>query len=188
MLNLGLWKIHFRVLRIPYKIVGGVRFYERKEVKEVLSYLKLVLNSSDDVSFLTVINSPRRGMGKSFLSRLQKQALHSQNSLYECLKNQVHQRLIKGKALQEIKKFIDCIEEVKSQKGQISLYELYTLLLDKSGYIENLEREKSLESESRIDNLQEFGNVIEQKENQLGDSFLNLEDFLEEMSLPHTRG
>ena len=134
---------HFRVLKIPYKIVGGIRFYERKEVKETLSYLKLVLNNDDDVSFLTVINNPRRGIGKAFLSKLQQQALHSQKSLYECLKNQVHQKTIKGKTLQEIKKFINCIEEIKSQKTQISLYELYTSLLDKSGYIGKLGNTKN---------------------------------------------
>lgn len=174
---------HFRVLKIPYKIIGGIRFYERKEVKEILSYLKLVLNSDDDISFLTVINSPRRGTGKAFLFRLQQQALQSQKSLYECLKNQVQQKAIKGKTLQEIKKFINCIEEIKSQRAHTSLYELYTSLLDKSGYMESLEIQKTIESQSRIENLQELGNVIEQKESRSEASFLNLEGFLEEMSL-----
>ena len=174
---------HFRVLKIPYKIVGGVRFYERKEIKEALAYLRLVLNSSDDVSFLNIINSPRRGMGKTTLSKLQEQVLKSKKSLYQELKEQVDQRLIKGKAFQEMKKFIDCMEEMKARKSEISLYELYTLLLNKSGYIENLEREKSLEAESRVDNLQELGNVIEHKQSQARDSLLSLEDFLEEMSL-----
>ena len=174
---------HLRGLRIPYKIVGGVRFYERKEVKEILSYLKLVLNSADDVSFLNVINSPRRGMGKSSLTRLQQEALHSHKSLYECLKNQIHQKVIRGKSLREVNKFIQCIEELKSQNKRISLYELYTLLLDRSGYVDSLEMQKSIEAQSRIENLQELGNVIEQKESRLGDSFLALENFLEEMSL-----
>ena len=174
---------HFRVLKIPYKIVGGIRFYERKEIKDALSYLRLALNSDDDVSLLTAINSPRRGMGKSSLSRLQQDARHSQKSLYECLKNQVHQKKIKGKFLKEINKFINCIEELKSQKAQSSLYELYTLLLDRSGYIDYLEMQKSIEAQSRIENLQELGNVIEQRENRLEGSVLALEDFLEEMSL-----
>lgn len=174
---------HLRILRIPYKIIGGLRFYERREIKEALAYLRLILNSSDDVSLLTVINSPRRGMGKNSLEKLRQQALETQKSLYEGLKKQVKGGFIKGKTLMEIKRFISCIEEVKSQKGKIPLYELYTLLLNKSGYIEYVEREKSVESESRIDNLQELGNVIEQKEKQSGGSFLDLEHFLEEMSL-----
>ena len=174
---------HLRMLRLPYKIVGGLRFYERKEIKEALSYLKLILNSQDDVSFLSIINSPRRGMGKNSLQALQKLAFERQKSLYECLKIQIKNRFLKGKTLLEAKKFINCIKEVKNKKGKIPLYELYTLLLNKSGYIEYIEREKSLESESRIDNLQEFGNVIEQKERQNESSILDLEYFLEEMSL-----
>lgn len=174
---------HFRVLRVPYRIVGGIRFYERKEIKEVLSYMKLVLNSDDDMSFLTVINSPRRGLGKAFLARLQQQSLQHQKSLYECLKDQIDQKTVKGKTFQEIKQFIDCIEEVKTQKGQGSLYDFYTLLLDKSTYIKDLEMQKTMESQSRIENLQELGNVIEQKESRRKGSFLPLEDFLEEMSL-----
>ena len=174
---------HFRVLKIPYKIVGGIRFYERKEVKEALSYMKLILNSDDDVSFLNIVNSPRRGIGKTFLSKLQQQSLQSQKSLYKCLKEQIHNKTVKGKLFQEIKQFVNCIEEVKIQKMQISLYELYTLLLDKSGYISNLEIQETMEAQSRIENLQELGNVIEQKESQWKDSFLPLEDFLEEMSL-----
>lgn len=174
---------HLRVLKIPYKIVGGVRFYERREIKEILSYLKLILNSNDDVSFLNIINSPKRGMGKSSLTRLQHEALHSHKSLYECLKDQIQGSNLKGRNRKELIQFIDCVEELKSQKSQIPLYELYTMLLDTSGYIENLEMQKSMESQSRIENLQEFGNVIEQKERRLKNSFLDLEDFLEEMSL-----
>lgn len=174
---------HLRVLRIPYKIVGGVRFYERKEIKEILSYLKLILNSNDDVSFLSVINSPKRGIGKMTLSRLQHQALHSSKNLYECLKDQVRQTLIKGKTLKEIRQFINCIEKLKKQKEQSSLYDLYTLLLNTSGYIEYLEAQNSIEAQNRIENLQELGNVIEQKEQNLQSSVLSLESFLEEMSL-----
>jgi len=174
---------HFRVLRIPYKIVGGVRFYERKEIKEALSYLRLILNSDDDISFLTVINSPRRGIGESSLSKLRQQALRSKKSLYECLKNQLSHKIIKGKVFQEAKKFIYCIEDLKNKKTQCSLYEFYDLLLDQSGYMENLKNQKTIESQSRIENLQELGNVIVQKESRLGGEFLALEDFLEEMSL-----
>ena len=174
---------HLRILRAPYKIVGGVRFYERKEIKLALSYLKLVLNSEDDVSFLNVINEPRRGIGKSSLDKLQKLSLNTKKSFYECLKNSTHQKIIKGKALKEVLKFIQCIEELKNQKDKISLCELYSLLLNKSGYLESLELQSSIESQSRIENLQELGNVIEQKEKLLNGGILNLENFLEEMSL-----
>jgi len=143
----------------------------------------LVLNSDDDVSFLHVINSPKRGMGKSSLDRLQHQALHSPKSLYECLKEQVQQQVLKGKSLKECAQFINSIEELKNERSKISLYELYTLLLDRSGYIESLEMQKNMEAQSRIENLQEFGNMIGYKENRLKKSSLDLQDFLEEMSL-----
>ncbi|MDE0092709.1 MAG: UvrD-helicase domain-containing protein, partial [Oligoflexia bacterium] len=174
---------HLRVLRVPYKIVGGVRFYERKEIKIALSYLKLLLNSEDDISFLNAINEPRRGIGKSTLDKLQQQALKTKKSLYECLKESVNQKIIKGKTLKEVIKFIQCIEDLTKQKNKISLCELYSLLLNRSGYLESLEMQNSIESQSRIENLQELGNVIEQKEKQLNEAFLNLEIFLEEMSL-----
>lgn len=174
---------HLRSSRIPYKIVGGLRFYERKEIKELLSYLKLLANSDDDISFLGVINSPRRGVGKSFLAKLQSFALKNQKSLYTALKMQVNQRLIRGRNLADIVKFIDCIEDLKKRKDQIPLHELYSLLLDQSGYIDSLTAQNTMESQSRIDNLQELGNVMEQKENRLNGTTLSLESFLEETSL-----
>ena len=174
---------HLRLLRVPYKIVGGVRFYERKEIKLALSYLKLVLNSEDDVSFLNVINEPKRGIGKGTLDKLQQLSLNAKKSLYECLKEPSVRKILKGKSLKEVLKFVQCIEELKNQKDKISLCELYSLLLNKSGFLESLELQNSIEAQSRIENLQELGNVIEQKEKQLTKGFLNLEVFLEEMSL-----
>ena len=156
---------HLRALRIPYKIVGGLRFYERKEIKEILSYLKLLLNHEDDVSFLNIINSPRRGIGKVALSRLQNESLKQGSSLYKTLKNQFQRKVFKGKNFFTIRSFIQCFEDLKLKKNQISLSELYSLLLDKSTYIKRLEAEKSIEAKSRIENLWELGNVIEQKEN-----------------------
>ena len=168
---------------IPYKIVGGVRFYERREVKEAVAYLKLVLNEKDDMAFLAVINSPRRGIGKSALEKLRHHSMQKQASLYQSLKEQAEQKKIKGKTLKEVCRFIDCIEDLKQKKDQIPLYDLYHLLLKQSGRIENLERQNSMEAQSRIDNLQELGNVIEQKENRLDEKILPLESFLEEVSL-----
>ena len=174
---------HLRLLKIPYKIVGAVRFYERKEVKEALSYLKLILNSGDDISFLNVINSPRRGFGKGSIEKLQRQAFLTQKSLYECLKIQLSQKIFKGRVLEEIIKFIEVLETLKKKNGGIPLYELYNLWLNKSGYLEYLELQNSIEAQTRIQNLQELGNVIEQKENRLTKAFLPLDQFLEEISL-----
>ena len=174
---------HLRFLKVPYKIVGGVRFYERKEIKDALAYLKLMANERDDVSFLSIINSPRRGIGKSTLERLRLSAVGSNKSLYEALKDQVNRKQFRGKALREASLFIRAIENLKQQKDQIPLSELYRSLLEQSSYIISLESQNSMEAQSRIENLQELGNVMEQKENQFKEESLSLESFLEEVSL-----
>ncbi len=174
---------HLRAEGVPYKIVGGLRFYERKEVKDLLSYMKLVLNSNDDVSFLSIVNSPRRGIGPRFLSRLQEEVSRERKSLYNCLKEQARQGRIQGKSLLEIDNFIRCIEEAKSEKAKgATLHDIYSLILDRSGYVEALQAHRSMESQSRIENLQELGHLIEQKEEH-SEGSIALEDFLEEMSL-----
>jgi len=174
---------HLRFLKVPYKIVGGVRFYERKEVKDALAYLKLIANERDDVSFLSVINSPKRGVGKSTLDKLRLASTGTNKHLYETLKEQVTRRAFRGKALKELGLFIQCIEKLKQKKDQIPLTELYRSMLEESSYLASLEVQNSLESKSRIENLQELGNAIEQKESQLKGEILLLDSFLEEVSL-----
>ena len=174
---------HLRFLKVPYKIVGGVRFYERKEIKDALSYLKLIANKRDDVAFLSIINSPRRGVGKSTLEKLRQVAEGVDKNLYSVLKDQVNMKSLRGKTLTEVSLFIKCIENLSQKKDQIPLTELYRLLLEQSSYIESLESQNSIEAQSRIENLQELGNVIEQKESQLNGEFLLLDSFLEEVSL-----
>ena len=175
---------HLRNKKIPYKIVGGIRFYERREIKEAVSYLKLILNSDDDISFLNVINSPRRGMGKASLDLLRQKALSEGHSLYQELKDGPGLNCVKGlKARRELAYFIKWMEDIKSLKGCVSLYELYKQFLDKSKIISVLEGQKSPEAQARMENLYELGNVIEQKEKRHKQNILPLEDFLEEMSL-----
>ena len=174
---------HLRFLKIPYKIVGGVRFYERKEIKDALSYLKLIANERDDVAFLSVVNSPRRGVGKSALDKLRKSAGGTDKNLYETLRDQVSKKAFKGRALRELSLFIQCIENLKQKRDQIPLSELYRSLLEESSYLPSLESQNSLEAQSRIENLQELGNAIEQKESRLKGEILFLDSFLEEVSL-----
>ena len=173
---------HFRVLQIPYKIVGGLRFYERAEIKDALAYLKLIANPRDNVSFLRIINSPRRGFGQAALSRLQIFAAQSRQSFLEALPGFLKQGSLKGKAAAETGKFLSLLSEMKGQKEALPLYDIYILLLEKSGILEALKAENSIESQSRLENLQELGNVIEQKAKRAEDR-LTLESFLEEMSL-----
>ena len=169
-----------RRLRIPYKIVGSIRFYERAEIKDVLAYLRLALNKKDEVSFLRVINSPKRGIGKTTLEVLQKEAQN--RDLFSAIGSVLEKGLVRGKAKTELKGFQNSIKKLQEKKNADSLSSLYLFLLEETGYLEQLKRDSSPEAQSRIANLQEFANVIEQREN-ASPSSLTLEGFLEEMSL-----
>ncbi|MCY4512708.1 MAG: UvrD-helicase domain-containing protein, partial [Bdellovibrionales bacterium] len=169
-----------RRFRIPYKIVGGIRFYERTEIKDILAYLRLALNEKDDISFLRAINSPKRGIGKTTLEALQKEA--SQKDLFSTLGSFLQKKQMRGKIKMELQNFQRLIKKLQKKKNTSSLLELYFFLLEETGYLNRLKIDSSPEAQSRIANLQEFANVIEQRENDSSPT-PTLEGFLEEMSL-----
>ena len=169
-----------RRFRIPYKIVGGIRFYERAEIKDILSYLRLALNEKDDISFLRVINSPKRGIGKSTLEALQREA--SQKDLFSTLNSFLRNKQIRRKIKTELQNFQRLVKNLQQRKNTCSLSELYLFLLEETGYLNQLKIDPSPEAQNRIANLQEFANVIEQRESADSPS-PTLEGFLEEMSL-----
>ena len=171
-----------RTLKIPYKIVGGVKFYERAEIKDVLAYLRLILNNKDDISFLRIINTPRRGIGKSTLEKIQKQAREEKEPLFKILEKQHGQRLFKGKVEKEIEIFLQAIKKLNTQLDNLPLYEFFILTLEETSYLKNLQLDSSIEAQSRVDNIQELGNVIDQKEKE-SETTVTLSTFLEEMSL-----
>ena len=160
--------------------MGNVRFYERTEIKDTISYLKLLLNANDDISLLRVINTPRRGIGKATMEKIAHQAKLQGLSLYSTFRKETERGSLTGKIGNEVKKLVTTIEYLKNQKDTLPLYELYILMLEKTGYLEHIKRDISLEAQSRMENLQELGNVIEQKERVFG---LTLSSFLEEVSL-----
>lgn len=169
-----------RSLKIPYKIVGNVRFYERAEIKDAISYLRLLVNVHDDVSLLRVINTPKRGIGKATLDKISDKARRNHSSLYSVLQKDIESGFLKGKSAREIKAFLTALKELREEANHISLYELYISMIEKTGYLKSLKNDPSLESQSRIENLQELGNVIKQKSSNFP---LSLSSFLEEMSL-----
>ena len=165
---------------IPHKIVGGIRFYERAEIRDVLAYLRLVLNEKDNVSFLRVVNSPKRGIGKSTLDTLQKYA--GGGDLFSSLNTFLTKTPLRKKVREELKNFQNIVKKLRNKKDDSTLSELYLFLLEETGYLTQLKRDSSQEAQSRMGNLQEFANVIEQRES--ADSApLTLQGFLEEMSL-----
>ena len=154
---------------IPYKVVGSFYFYNRKEIKDLISYLKLIYNTNDDVSLMRVINVPKRQIGPKTIENLASMALDKGVSLYEAIDG--------GKEL-EFKKLI---EKLKKESENISLTELVEMILVESGMRRELESSKTLEAEVRLENLEEFKSITKNFEENNG--VISLEEFLLEISL-----
>lgn len=154
---------------IPYKVVGSFYFYNRKEIKDLICYLKLIYNKYDDISLQRVINTPKRGIGEKTIENLQNKAQENNICMYDAIES--------GKELT----FKNIIEEIISIKDNYSLTELVDIVLDKSGMKQELESEKSIESEIRLENLEEFKSITKAFEEKNG--LISLEDFLTEISL-----
>lgn len=153
----------------PYKVVGSFYFYKRKEIKDLISYLKLISNHDDDISLKRVINEPKRGIGTKTIENLEIKANNENTSIYNIISS--------GKELE----FKNIIESITNKSKDLSLTEIIDLVLDKSGMKEALEKDGTLESELRIENLLEFRSITEHYQDTTGS--VNLEDFLDEISL-----
>jgi len=154
---------------IPYKVVGSFYFYNRKEIKDLISYLKLIYNEDDDVSLLRVINVPKRGIGLKTIENLSFKAIEENKTIYNVIEN--NKELI----------FKNIIEQIKEEKENLSLTELIELILDKTGMKQELINEKSLEADIRLENLEEFKTITRVFEEKNG--LVSLEEFLAEISL-----
>lgn len=154
---------------IPYKVVGSFYFYNRKEIKDLICYLKLIYNKYDDISLQRIINVPKRGIGDKTIENLIQKAQQDNVCMYDAIDGGKEQC------------FKNIIEDIISVKDNYSLTELVDLVLDKSGIKSELESEKSIESEIRLENLEEFKSITKAFEEKNG--LISLEDFLTEISL-----
>ena len=154
---------------IPYKIVGAFAFYSRKEIKDLLAYLKLIYNTKDDVSLMRIINYPKRKIGAKTIENLSMDAVLNGTSMFDIISS--------GKEL-EFKKLI---LEMKEKSEVLSLTETIDMVLDKSGIKSELESEHTLEADIRLENLNEFKSITKTFEEESG--IASLEDFLNEVSL-----
>jgi len=164
---------------IPYKIIGGLKFYERKEIKDVISYLRLIQNPSDNISLKRVINEPKRGIGKTSLDNIEKLAEDTGISMYEIIKNADQYGL--NRVFLNSREFVNVIEELRNKKDDIKISELIKEILKKSGYTKALEEENTIEAENRIENLDEFLTVAIEFEDESAEN--KLSDFLEGITL-----
>jgi DNA helicase-2/ATP-dependent DNA helicase PcrA len=166
---------------IPYQIIGGFKFYERKEIKDILAYLKLINNPEDNLSFERIVNRPKRGIGAGTLDKVKEFAEKQELSLYEAALTSRNNPLLSGSYQKRVKTFANIIEELIKINENDGLISLFNNLLELSGYIKSLKDEKSSEAETRIENIQELYNVLEEHIRENADN--NLRTFLEEVSL-----
>jgi len=164
---------------IPYKIIGGLKFYERKEIKDIIAYLRLIQNGNDNLSLKRIINEPKRGIGKTSLDKVEQLSIQTGISMYEIIKNAEQYGL--NRVYLNSREFVNCIEELKAKKEELPISELIKQTLKKSGYTKALENEKTIEAENRIENLDEFLTVAIEFEEQEAENTLSA--FLEGITL-----
>lgn len=166
---------------IPYRIFGGLKFYDRKEIKDIIAYLRLIQNPVDDVSLKRVINVPKRGIGNRTIEKLEEAANKTGESLFSVL---LDDDLIQGfsrRVIAGIKDFALLISKYGQNKEQISVTELIQKVLEESGYMEELKKENTVEAQGRMENLQEFLSVAMDFEK--NSEIKTLEEFLATISL-----
>ncbi len=164
---------------LPYEIIGGQRFFDRKEIKDILAYLKLANSFKDDLSFERVINLPKRGVGDQSVKLIIDNAREKKLSFFESLELLYNDNNLPGSLMLKTKPFIDIIKKTSDLINKTTLEDIGIFIIEESGYLKMLENEKNklkqVENESRIDNLKEFVNALSE--------FENLDDFLEHVGL-----
>ena len=168
---------------IPYQLVGGVNFYQRKEIKDILAYLKTIDNGSDDISVARIINVPRRGIGGTTIGRVQAFADEQGISFFEALRNAEYiPTLGRGRAVGKLLAFVEQISVFRVMAENYSLNELIEAVLDQTGYRQELEGEDTIEAQTRLENIQEFINKAVDYEEHAQEE-VSLSAFLEEVAL-----
>ena len=150
-----LFEEKFLLANIPYKIVGGVNFYARKEIKDLLAYLKTVDNARDDVAVRRIINVPKRGIGATTMDKVQTYAQEMGISFYDALKK-ADQIGTLGRSAVKVRPFVDFIQKFRSQTEFLSVSELLQKIIEETGYVTELEAENTEESQARIENIDEL--------------------------------
>ena len=166
---------------IPYRIYGGLKFYDRKEIKDIIAYLKLIYNPDDSQSFKRIVNVPKRAIGDTTIKRLQLFADMNDISLFAAAQRIEEDTEIPPRTRAKITEFVNLITKFRDAVGSYNLREFVTLVIEKSGYLSELKIQDTPESEADIENLQEFVNVAEEFVPENDDNVLG--DFLTQISL-----
>ena len=179
-----LFEEKFVTANIPYKIVGGINFYSRKEIKDILAYLKTIDNAKDDIAVRRIINVPKRGIGLTSVNRVQEYAISREIGFYDALRG-VDAIPNIGRGASRLESFVALIEHFKMESKEKLISELVDMVLDETGYLEELKSEGEIEAESRMENIEELKNKIVAYEEQCSDRGepITLSGFLEEVAL-----
>ena len=160
---------------IPYRIIGGIRFYERAEIKDAVSYLRLVYENQDDVAFERAMMTPKRGIGEKSFHQIITVAKNKKNSFFQASKLLINTDEVSKKVSSSLDAFIKLIEQGKSMIDTRQYFEILKVLLDNSGYMEMLKNDKNVSAQTKIENIKELIIAME--------DYSNIEEFLEHISL-----
>jgi DNA helicase-2/ATP-dependent DNA helicase PcrA len=167
--------------KIPYTVVGGMKFYERKEIKDILAYLKLIDNPPDGLSLKRIINVPSRGIGEKTIEKIEAFSREKRFSLYEGLKQAMGEDWLTPAVKGKLREFIRLIEEFRKDAGSLTLSQLTLALLARTEYLQRLKEEGTDEAFSKMENVDELINVMMELEQ--GEEKVSLESFLDKVSL-----
>jgi DNA helicase-2/ATP-dependent DNA helicase PcrA len=176
-----LFEDSLRLDRVPYVIYGGYKFYERAEIKDALSYMRLLVNSKDDVAFSRIINTPPRGIGPTSVEKIKDLARSENVSAFEALSLSVSSQSFGAGPQKKFQSFLKLYEELQNEVRETRLSDFYASLLDKSGYREYLSAQNTVEAASKLENLEELRNVLVDFETQKPEA--TLAEFLQDSSL-----
>jgi len=167
--------------RVPYIIVGGLKFYDRKEIKDALAYLRVLANPADTVSLLRVINTPRRGIGQATIDNLMVAAQQLNTPLWEIINDETSVNTMAGRSAKAVNKFAQLIKQWQEQIENLEAAEVVRGIMEESGYIDDLRNKGTEEAENRLENIFELYNAVLQFQEDNEDS--SLEGFLANASL-----
>jgi DNA helicase-2/ATP-dependent DNA helicase PcrA len=171
----------FMAKNIPYKIIGGLKFYDRKEIKDTVAYLKILFNPSDNLSLKRIINVPKRSIGKTTIEKLEQISQEKETGILEIIEEIDNYPDFNIRTKGILTDFLDLLKRLGSMQGSMSLSEFISFLLEKTGYINELKEEDSVEAQTRLENLQEFLNVARDFEEEYEE--IDLGEFLSQVAL-----
>jgi DNA helicase-2/ATP-dependent DNA helicase PcrA len=166
---------------VPYRVLGGLRYYDRKEIKDMLAYMRLVQNPADDLSFERIVNEPKRGVGDKTLEKLAASASARGESLLATVSDPAVCEGLSARARAAVAEMARAVSELAEERDNLRVSDLYDMLMARTGYLKALLDQESVEAESRIENLLEFKSVIAGYERE--DPQLSLASFMEKIAL-----